>query len=83
MVTEPVRIDADPALAAPPGNHLVDTVGSHRRPVVHPQPQLRPVRLPVSGTDPDVAAKTAGSLTAEPDDPRLAALASDGDLALP
>ena len=78
---EPVRIDPDPAPAAPPGDHLVDAVGSHRRSVVHPQ--LRSVRLPVSGADPDVAVKTAGSLMAEPDDPRLAALAADGDLALP
>jgi hypothetical protein len=77
-----VRIDADPALTAPPGEHLVDTVASHRRPVVHPQPELRPVRLPIPGADPDLAVKTADGLIAEPDDPRLAALAADGDLAL-
>ena len=34
----------------------------------------------MSGADLDVAVQTAGGLMAEPDDPRLASLAADGDV---
>src|SRR5258708_30368147 len=80
MVAEPMRTDRDPALAAAPGNHLVNAVGGHRRPVIHSQPQLRPVRLLMPGADPDIPVETAGGIMADPDDPRLAALATDCDL---
>src|SRR6266536_5948767 len=83
MVTEPVRIDRDPALAAAGGNHLVDAVGGHRRPVIHPEPQLRPVCLGMTVADPDVAVEATGGIMADLDDPRLAALAADRDLAAP
>jgi hypothetical protein len=83
MMTEPVRMNGHPALAATPHNHLVDAVRRHRAPVVDPRPQLRPVRLGVPCPDPDVAVEGDGGLVADPDDPRLAALAPDGDLPLP
>ena len=82
MVTEPMRIHRDAALAAAPDHHLVDPVGRHRRPV-HSEPEFRPVRLGVPRSDPEVAVDAAGGLMADPDDPRLAALAADGDLPLP
>jgi hypothetical protein len=34
----------------------------------------------MSGADLDVAVKTAGGLMAEPDEPRLASLAADGEV---
>ena len=82
VVTEPVRMNGDSTLAATADNHLVDAVRCHRVPVVHPEPQLRPVRLGMPGQDADIAVKGDGGLVADPDDPRLAALAPDRDLRL-
>jgi hypothetical protein len=50
---------------------------------VHSQPQLRPVCLGMPCPDPDVTAGTDGGLVADPDDPRLTALAPDRDLPPP
>ena|SRR6266851_4864210 len=55
----------------------------HRAPVVHSQPQLRPVRLGMPCPDPDVAVEAEGGLVVDPDDPRLTGLAPDRDLPLP
>jgi hypothetical protein len=55
MMAEPVRVHSHPALAAPAHNHLVNAVRRHRAPVVHSQPQLRPVYLGMPCPDPDVA----------------------------
>src|SRR5260370_444106 len=52
----------------------------HRAPVVHSQPQLRPVRLGMPCPDPDVAVEAEGGLVVDPDDPRLTGLAPDRDL---
>ena len=82
MMTEPVRVHGHPALAAPPGDHLVDAVRRHRPPVVHPQPQMLPPGLGMAGAGPDVAVQAAGGLAADPDNPRPAALAPDRDLPL-
>ena len=49
--------------------------------LLNPQPQLRPVCLRVPPADPDVAIEAAGGLVTDPDDPRLAALSADRDLA--
>jgi hypothetical protein len=73
MMTEPVRKHGHPALAAAAHNHLIDAVRRHRAPVVHSQPQLRPVRLGMPCPDPDIAVKADGGLVADPDDPRLSA----------
>jgi hypothetical protein len=80
MMPEPMRADRDSALAAAPGGHLAAAVGGQRPPVVNSQPQLRPVRLGVPGPDAQVAVNAAGGLMADPDDPRLAALAANHDL---
>ena len=82
VVTEPVRMNGDSTLAATADNHLVDAVRCHQAPVVHPQPQLRSVRLGMPGQDADIAVKGDGGLLADPDDPRLTALAPDRDLPL-
>src|SRR5260221_4950915 len=83
MVADPMRIDRDPALAAAPGDHLVDAVGGHRRPVVHAEPQLRPACLGMPFADPDVAVEAARGIMADLDGPRLAALATGRDLPAP
>src|SRR5258708_35757787 len=83
MVAEPMRIDRDPALGAARGSNLVDAVGVHRRPVVHAEPQLRPVCLGMPFADPDVAVEAARGIMADLDGPRLAALATGRDLPAP
>jgi len=80
---EPVRPGIDAALAAAAGDHLVDPVSGHRPAIVHPEPQLRPPCLGMPGPGPEIAVQGTGGLVSDPDDPRLAALAADGDLALP
>jgi hypothetical protein len=82
MVLEPVRVHVDPALAAAAGDHVVDAAGGQRAAVVHPEPQLRPVRLGVPGADPDVPVDSAGSVVADLDGPGLPAFPADSDLAL-
>src|SRR5258708_25393940 len=83
MVAEPMRIDRDPALAAAPGNHLVDAVGGHRRPAVHAQPQLRPACPGMPFADPDVAVDAARGIMADLDGPPPAALSPAPDLPAP
>jgi hypothetical protein len=83
MMPEPVRPGIHAALTAAAGDHLVDPVGGHRPAVARPEPELRPVCLGVPGPDPDIAVQGTGGLVPDPDDPRPAALAADGDLALP
>src|ERR1700683_354764 len=75
MMTDPVRINGHPALAAAAHDHLIDAVRHHRPPVVHSQPLLRPVRLGMPCPDPDVTVEADGGLVADPDNPRLTALA--------
>src|ERR1022692_4853975 len=62
MVPEPVREHVDAALAATPGDDLVDAAGGHRAAVAHPEPQLRPVSLGVPGADADIAVEGAGGV---------------------
>src|SRR5271166_5901004 len=83
VVPEPVRVHGHAALAAAAGDHLVDTGGGQRLPVVHAEPQLGPPGLGVPVPGPQVPVQAAGCLVADLDDAVLAALAADGDLPLP
>jgi len=75
MVPEPVRPRVQAGLAAPAGDHLADPAGGHRPAVARAQPQLRPPRLRVPGTDAEVAVQGAGGVVPDRDDPFPAALA--------
>ena len=83
MVPEPVGEHLDAALAATAGDDLVDAAGGHRAAVVHPEPQLGPVGLGVPGPGADVPVEGAGGVVADLDRAGRAALAADGDLAVP
>src|SRR5580700_8684439 len=80
MVPEPVRVHGHPALAAAAGDDLVDARRGQRPPVVHAEPQLRPVRLRVPDPGSQVAVEAAGRLMADLDGPGRTALAADPDL---
>ena len=64
MVPGPVRHTSTPH-CFPRRDLLVDPVGGHRPPVVHPQPQPGPVRLRVPGPDPEMPVDPAGGLITE------------------
>jgi hypothetical protein len=83
VVPEAVREHPDAALAAPAGDDLVDAAGGHRAAVVHPEPQLGPVGLGVPGPGAEVPVQGAGGVVADLDLAGRAALAVDGDLAVP
>src|ERR1700693_4104623 len=83
MVLEPVRPGIYPGLPAAAGDHLVDPVRGHRPPLAPPQPQLRPVRLLMPGAGAEIPVQGPGGLVPDPDHPRPAALAADGDLPPP
>ena len=81
VVAEAVRVGVDAALPAAAGDDLVDARRGQRPPVIHAQPQLRPLGLRVPGAGPQVAVEAAGRLMADLDGPGGAAFAADTDLA--
>jgi hypothetical protein len=79
VMPKPVRVQAESALPAAAGDHLVDAGGGQRLPVAGSEPQLGPPGLGVPGAGPLVPVQAPGGLVADPDDPVLAALAADGE----
>ena len=59
IVPELVREQLDIALAATAGDDLVDAAGDHRAADVDPEPQVRPERLGMPGSDTDVPVQAA------------------------
>ena len=66
MMTEPVRVQPNPALLAPPHHKLVDPAPVQWAAVVNPQPQLGPVRQLVPEPDPQVSVQPPGGLDDSP-----------------